>query len=116
MLVIFMLLLSSADVSSKLTVQKFLPGILSVSNGLDPDQDRRFVGPDLGPKCLQWLSKVPTNKERVKTKFISEGIFLITLILKKKLADSKKACKIIQLNLNLMSCSNIFKTDVRQLK
>ena len=29
-----------------------------VSNSLDPDQDRRFVGPDLGPNCLQRLSAV----------------------------------------------------------
>ena len=28
-----------------------------VSNSLDPDQDRRCVGPDLGPNCLQKLSK-----------------------------------------------------------
>ena len=27
-----------------------------VANGLDPDQDRHFVGPDLGPNCLQSLS------------------------------------------------------------
>ena len=27
-----------------------------MSNGLDPDQDRRSVGPDLGPDCLQRLS------------------------------------------------------------
>ena len=27
-----------------------------VSNGLDPDQDRRWVGPDLGLNCLQRLS------------------------------------------------------------
>ena len=27
-----------------------------VSNGLDPDQNRHSVGPDLGPNCLQWLS------------------------------------------------------------
>ena len=26
-----------------------------VSNRLDPDQARHFVGPDLGPNCLQWL-------------------------------------------------------------
>ena len=25
-------------------------------NGLDPDQDRHFVGPDLGPNCLERLS------------------------------------------------------------
>ena len=27
-----------------------------MSNGLDPDQDKGSVGPDLGPNCLQWLS------------------------------------------------------------
>ena len=26
---------------------------IRVSNGLDPDQDQHFVGPDLGPNCLQ---------------------------------------------------------------
>ena len=25
-------------------------------NGLDPDQDQRSVGPDMGPNCLQRLS------------------------------------------------------------
>ena len=28
-----------------------------VSNSLDPDQDRHFVGPDLGPNCLHRLSQ-----------------------------------------------------------
>ena len=41
---------------------------IRVSNGLDLDQDRRSVGPDLGPNCLQMLSaadKYATCKERV---------------------------------------------------
>ena len=29
---------------------------ISVLNGLDPDQDLHFVGPDLGPSCFQRLS------------------------------------------------------------
>ena len=39
-------------------------------NSFKPDQDRNFVGPDLGPKCLQRLpryqqtTKVATRKER----------------------------------------------------
>ena len=40
--------------------------IIRVSNGLDPDQDRRYVGPDLGPSCLQRLSaddRTPARKE-----------------------------------------------------
>ena len=28
-----------------------------MSNSLDPDKARRFVGPDLGPNCLQRLSE-----------------------------------------------------------
>ena len=47
--------------------QKNLSGKLSVSNHLDPDRDRRFVGPDLGPNYLRRLSaddKVVTSKEK----------------------------------------------------
>ena len=29
-----------------------------MSNSLDPDQDRHFVGPDLGPNCLQSYQKM----------------------------------------------------------
>ena len=29
---------------------------VSVLNSLEPDQDRHFVDPDLGPNCLQMLS------------------------------------------------------------
>ena len=29
---------------------------IKVSNGLDPDQDRRSVGPDMGSNCSQRLS------------------------------------------------------------
>ena len=48
------------------TLSKLTP---SVSNSLDPDQARHYVGPDLGPNCLQWLSAddtVATSRERVK--------------------------------------------------
>ena len=51
-----MLLLLSADFFQNQFYQKILPGTLSVSNCLDPDQDRHFVGPDLDPNCLQTLS------------------------------------------------------------
>ena len=34
---------------------------ISVSNRLDPDQARSFVGPDLGPNCLQRLSADDTQ-------------------------------------------------------
>ena len=40
-----------------------------MSKGLDLDQDGHFVGPDLGPNCLQRFSaddKAAPSKERVK--------------------------------------------------
>ena len=36
-----------------------------MSNSLDPDQARRFVGPDLGPNCLPRLSADGTGRQRV---------------------------------------------------
>ena len=44
-LTFFMLLLSSA-------VFIHFRNTIKVSNGLNIDQDRHFVGPDLGPDCL----------------------------------------------------------------
>ena len=32
-----------------------------MSNSLDPDQAQHFVGPDLGPSCLQMLSADETS-------------------------------------------------------
>ena len=40
---------------------------MRMSNSLDPDQARRFVGPDLGPNCLPRLSADDTGRQRVKT-------------------------------------------------
>ena len=37
-----------------------------VSNSLDPDQARHFVGPDLGPNCLQTSSE-KSKQARVPT-------------------------------------------------
>ena len=52
-----MLLLWSVYFFSKLTFSKNpFSNTIRVSNGLDPDQDRHSVGPDLGPNFLQSLS------------------------------------------------------------
>ena len=57
---------SSADLFSKTSVFKtILSRKSSVSNSLDPDQARLFVGPDLGPNCLQMLSADNTGRQRV---------------------------------------------------
>ena len=39
---------------------------ITVSNSLDPDQARRYVGPDLDPNCLQSSSADDTSRRRVK--------------------------------------------------
>ena len=36
------------------------------SNSLDPDHAQHFVGPDLGPNCLQRLSADDISRQRVK--------------------------------------------------
>ena len=43
----------------------FFSETIRVSNSLDPDQARHFVGPDLGPNCLQSLSSEDTSLQRV---------------------------------------------------
>ena len=58
-----MLLLSSADFfQSYLFQKKYFRNTIRVSNGLNPDQNRRSVGPDLGRKRFQRLSA--DNKSR----------------------------------------------------
>ena len=51
-----------------------------MSNSLDPDQARHFVGPDLGPYCLQWLSTGGTSRQRAKASSLGGGGGLITYI------------------------------------
>ena len=38
-----------------LTFSNFFRNIIKVTNILDPDQAQHFVGPGLGPNCLQRL-------------------------------------------------------------
>ena len=45
-----------------------------MSYSSDSDQARHYVGPDLGPNCLQRLSADDTSRYRVKcTKLFSEA-------------------------------------------
>ena len=54
MMVIFMLCCRLLTIFKTNLLKKTLPGT-SVSKGLKPDQDRRFIGPGLGPNYLQRL-------------------------------------------------------------
>ena len=62
-----MLVLSSADFFKINFFKNFFQELnsISMSNSLDPDQNRQPVGPDLGPNCLQRLSA--ERKERVES-------------------------------------------------
>ena len=42
--------------------------IIKASNNLDPDQTKHFVGPDLGPNCLQRILADHTHRKRDKPK------------------------------------------------
>ena len=60
----FMLLLFSSDFF-KISLFKILSDTytIRVSNSLGPDQDRHYVGLDLGPNCLHRLSAPLATKE-----------------------------------------------------
>ena len=71
-----MLLLSSADFFKISFFSKnHFRNTIRVSKGLEPDQDRLSVGPDLDPNCLQRLPTDPC-KEKVRQVYfiISEGV------------------------------------------
>ena len=58
---IFHEFLSSAAAADLFQNQLFR-NTIRVSNSLDPDQARHFVGPDLGPNCLQRLLADDTRR------------------------------------------------------
>ena len=58
-----MLFLSSAEFFQNQLFQiKSFGNAIRVSNSLDPDKSRYFVGPDLGLNCLQKLSADNTSR------------------------------------------------------
>ena len=69
-LVSFHAFLSSADFFNIIFYVKKIRNTIRVSNSSDPDQAPHFVGPDLGPNCLQRLSADNTSKRRVKVGMI----------------------------------------------
>ena len=46
-------LLSADFFQNQLFSKNYFRDTIRVSNSLDPDQAKHFVGPDLGPNCLQ---------------------------------------------------------------
>ena len=69
--------LSSAVFFSKLTFSKNSFGnTIRVSNILEPDQARRFVGPDLGSNCLVRLSADDTRRQRTNDSLVINSCFV----------------------------------------
>ena len=60
----FTCVLSSADFFQNHLRKNSKRNTIRASNSFDPDQARHFVGPDLGPNCLQRLSADHTSKQR----------------------------------------------------
>ena len=66
MLGIFHALIVVCNLFSKLTFSKnSFRNTISVSNRLDPDQDRHSFSPDLGPNCLQRKQKTPLARKEL---------------------------------------------------
>ena len=61
--VVFHLLLSSVDFIKIKCFKNFFRHSIRVSNGLDPDQDRHLVGPDLDPNRFKF-SKIISRQQK----------------------------------------------------
>ena len=59
------LLLSSADFLNSTYSTNYFMNTIRVSNSLDPDQTRHFVGSDLVLNCLQRFTADDTSRQRV---------------------------------------------------
>ena len=66
--VIFHALSSSVFFSKSTFLKNSFRNTIKVSNSLDPDQARHFVGPDLGPNCLRKLLADDTSWQWVNLK------------------------------------------------
>ena len=51
-----------------------------MSNSLDPDQARHFVGPDLGPNRLQRLSADGASRQELKSGYLMVILEILNLV------------------------------------
>ena len=61
----FMLFYSLLIFFKSTFLKNYFRNTIRVSNSVDPDMARRFVGPDFGPNCLQKLSVDDTRRKIV---------------------------------------------------
>ena len=62
-------------VSKSTFLKKSFRNSIKVSNSLDPDQARPFVGPDLGPNCMRRLFADDTSGQSVTAYFPGGRLF-----------------------------------------
>ena len=71
-----------------------------MSNSLDPDQGRHFVGLDLGPNCLQRLSADNTGRQRVKVGvvfgMVNYNLIILHLVIYGNIRASKFSFQILK--------------------
>ena len=60
--------------------EKFFWEYHQCQKSLDPDQARHFVGPDLGPNCLQKFSAGDTRRQRVKQEIKKKKFWAYTFV------------------------------------
>ena len=85
--------------------KKGLGNTIRVSNSLDPDPTRHFVGSDLGPKRLQRVSEDDTSRESVNnyhallfftsSHFLSILLVFVGFLLKALLQSERKTVYIL---------------------
>ena len=63
--------------------QQKIMNTIRVSNGEDPDPDRRSVGPDLGPYCLQRRSTDDENSPLARMASWARNFNMLYLMLNK---------------------------------
>ena len=66
-------------VLASICFQRKFRNTIRVSNRLDPDQARRFVGPDLGPTCLQLLNVSTDEKNDINAEMINKMHYFIPM-------------------------------------
>ena len=101
-----MLLLSASDFFSKLTFSNHsFRNTIIVSKGLDPDQDRHSVGPDLGPNCLQRLSLL-----------LPSGDFYQIKLLQNILSGTLSECQTVWIQIRTDFLSKLFAKVISRLQ
>ena len=80
---------------SKLFRKQSFRNTIRVSNSLDPDQARRYVGPDLDQNCLQRLSLISVDRSGRQRVTVKQYEYIVSMIYKiNALKRIKNGCQV----------------------